>query len=887
MQETTKPRAKSKVGVGDQVNEAEERPHALKKWTFSLKAIFSDSSDSSNSSARVERKIWYRVPIHPFSPFSKAWEFVSGCLLLYTTTATPFIIAFYSEQEGYCQHSSTIQLDMLVDIFFMVEIFIQFFTGRVFGGRYLDGYASVAKNYATNGLAVDVMSACPMSWMEYYLVPNVPCDLRTEAEKQNAFIRYLRLIRLLRLLRLLKVLKIFNVLRKLFHFRPNVIRLYKLVFAVCIIGHLSSCAWWFVKIQEGSAVMDKFKLVHNIDRYGSLGSPLGSNYILALYFQMATLCTVGYGDISADEDSERILMTFIMLLGASVFAIIISNMSTLVVSMRGAEGMYLDRCDAIVTYLRSNAFPAKLDKQIGRFYAYKSGSPSQLSEIYATLQGLPTALQSDIKIAIFSPTINALSFCDLGDSSLEIDLKVFLVSNMQIDIFMPGDFISYMNELCDNFHVILHGAAQQFIAAETGQRILVDTLNISNVTGLLELFQDVPCMVDTIALGFVETWSMDALVWKQLLEEFPALVPSMKHVAERRLLTFSGLLEYKHDGRWKLKRRNDVWAHWQAIVHQYYLLCRAKFSHLNGFQERAASRLGHFAMFRTTAAQLDFDFSLGEAVAFLKEMKKKRNEQKEKALDAYLQAEMNKERGGAPGIAAFGEETSSTSQVVGAGIFSSSSESVEVAESNINLVSSIPVQQESTQSLQELLFTLKSYVDWISLKIQESASVELLENQRKRLSARSFIKRSAWRLSHGSFNTKSPVHSKEHDVISTVQSIVNRETSMLDNVGSKLQSMVTICEEIHQRLESMAASQAARSAATDKPLARSSYGPSPPPSTGIITTPLSFEIDRVTKDLTMSTPPRLTDSPKIEAELGGYGGISEVSHALVGFSFMG
>ncbi|EKX43221.1 hypothetical protein GUITHDRAFT_73391, partial [Guillardia theta CCMP2712] len=351
---------KSKVGIRKGNGEVDAKQASVpSKWKFSLTWLFTDSSGTSDPTTRQESKIWYRVPIHPFSPFMKAWEFVSGCLLLYTTTATPFIIAFYSEQEGYCQHSSTIELDMLVDIFFMFEIFLNFLTGRVYGGRYLDGYASVAKNYARNGLAVDVMSACPMSWMEYYLVPN------------NAFIRYLRLIRLLRLLRLLKVLKIFNVLRKLFHFRPNVIRLYKLVFAVCMIGHLSGCAWWLVKVQEGKEVLDKFKLVHNIDRYGTLGSPLGSNYILALYFQMTTLCTVGYGDISASEDSERILMTFIMLLGASVFAIIISNMSTLVSSMRGTDGMYLDRCDNIVTYLRSNAFPAKLEKQIGKFYAYK------------------------------------------------------------------------------------------------------------------------------------------------------------------------------------------------------------------------------------------------------------------------------------------------------------------------------------------------------------------------------------------------------------------------------------------------------------------------------------------------------------------------------------
>ncbi|EKX46138.1 hypothetical protein GUITHDRAFT_55216, partial [Guillardia theta CCMP2712] len=55
-----------------------------------------------------------------------------------------------------------------------------------------------------------------------------------------------------------------------------------------------------------------------------------SSYLVSIYFLMATLCTVGYGDISAEQDDDRILMIFVMLIGASLFAIIISNMSNLV-----------------------------------------------------------------------------------------------------------------------------------------------------------------------------------------------------------------------------------------------------------------------------------------------------------------------------------------------------------------------------------------------------------------------------------------------------------------------------------------------------------------------------------------------------------------------------
>ena len=43
------------------------------------------------------------VPIHPRSLFYKGWEFLSGILILYSTTLTPFIIVYLSEEEGWCQ----------------------------------------------------------------------------------------------------------------------------------------------------------------------------------------------------------------------------------------------------------------------------------------------------------------------------------------------------------------------------------------------------------------------------------------------------------------------------------------------------------------------------------------------------------------------------------------------------------------------------------------------------------------------------------------------------------------------------------------------------------------------------------------------------------------
>jgi hypothetical protein len=70
-------------------------------------------------------------------------------------------------------------------------------------------------------------------------------------------------------------------------------------------------------------------------RYEEQGLSSGDNrpiriYLSCVYYIVATLATVGYGDISGDHMDERMLAVAIMLVGTVVFALIISTASMLV-----------------------------------------------------------------------------------------------------------------------------------------------------------------------------------------------------------------------------------------------------------------------------------------------------------------------------------------------------------------------------------------------------------------------------------------------------------------------------------------------------------------------------------------------------------------------------
>ena len=53
----------------------------------------------------------------------------------------------------------------------------------------------------------------------------------------------------------------------------------------------------------------------------------------SLYWALTTLTTVGYGDITPQNDAERIYASCALMIGGFVFGMMISNVSALVLSL--------------------------------------------------------------------------------------------------------------------------------------------------------------------------------------------------------------------------------------------------------------------------------------------------------------------------------------------------------------------------------------------------------------------------------------------------------------------------------------------------------------------------------------------------------------------------
>ena len=66
-------------------------------------------------------------------------------------------------------------------------------------------------------------------------------------------------------------------------------------------------------------------------------------YVAAFYFVVTTLVTVGYGDIAAINDGEKIMCIFLMLLGVMSFSFATGSLASIITSYDSKEALLKEK----------------------------------------------------------------------------------------------------------------------------------------------------------------------------------------------------------------------------------------------------------------------------------------------------------------------------------------------------------------------------------------------------------------------------------------------------------------------------------------------------------------------------------------------------------------
>uniref|UniRef100_A0A914NCT9 Cyclic nucleotide-binding domain-containing protein n=1 Tax=Meloidogyne incognita TaxID=6306 RepID=A0A914NCT9_MELIC len=420
-----------------------------------------------------------------YSPFKAVWDWMYILILLlviYTAIFTPYVAAFLlregqNTQQRRAKFGEPMEIiDLIVDIFFIIDIIINFRTTYVNDNdEVVSDPGKIALHYFKGWFFIDAVAAVPFDLLL----------VETDSDETTTLIGLLKTARLLRLVRVARKLDRYS------EYGAAVLLLLMATFA--LIAHWLACIWYAI----GSTELPHKNItwLHQLSRHlnepylrtknGSItagGPSLKSRYVTSLYFTLSTITSIGFGNVSATTDSEKIFTIIMMILGSLMYASVFGNVSAIIQRLYSGTARYHTEMSRLREFIRFHQIPNPLRQRLEEYFQH-AWSYTNGIDMNTVLKGFPDCLQADICLHLNRNLLNncaAFSKCSPG--CLRALSMRFRTTHAP-----PGDTLVHRGDILTGLYFIARGSVE----------IVKDDLVVS-IIGKDEVFGENPMLNEDV-----------------------------------------------------------------------------------------------------------------------------------------------------------------------------------------------------------------------------------------------------------------------------------------------------------------------------------------------------------------------------------------------------
>ncbi|KAJ8284396.1 hypothetical protein COCON_G00032460 [Conger conger] len=319
---------------------------------------------------------------------SKAlWDWMILLATFYVAVTVPYNVCFTPYDDLDSAARSTIVSDIAVEMLFILDIILNFRTTYVSqSGQVVYDSRSICIHYAATWFFVDLIAALPFDLLYAFNVT------------VTSLVHLLKTVRLLRLLRLLQKLDRYS------QYSAMVLTLLMSMFA--LLAHWMACIWYVIGRKElESNNPDTWDIgwLHELGKRldtpyinSTMGGPsVRSAYIASLYFTLSSLTSVGFGNVCANTDAEKIFSICTMLIGALMHAVVFGNVTAIIQRMYSRRSLYHTRMKDLKDFIRVHRLPQQLKQRMLEYFQ-TTWSVNNGIDANELLHDFPDELRADI-----------------------------------------------------------------------------------------------------------------------------------------------------------------------------------------------------------------------------------------------------------------------------------------------------------------------------------------------------------------------------------------------------------------------------------------------------------------------------------------------------------
>ncbi|KAL7449679.1 hypothetical protein ACHAWC_001720, partial [Mediolabrus comicus] len=455
------------------------------------------------------------------------WDGCLAIILCILSFYIPYRVCFYWEQESYDEESILI-FESVIDCIFALDIILNFLT------TYTDEKTSmivtsprrIAWKYLRGFFFIDLIATVPFG----YILTSSSFAVSNKLGKLGRLPKLVKFVRAARLLKLLRVYRLHDFIVKLevqLNIHQGYSRMLKIVILILLVTHMVGCFWYLIGITGKGAEDDDLNSQGWVYRYYLDSSPRWRQYIASMYWSFSTLTTVGYGDISARTPQEQTFSMFMMLIGVTWYAFIVSSISTIMSSFDAQNKAFRDKMLCVNEFVRTTRLPTSISKQVRDFFEFKTKCSYQSSNynVDELLGEMGSTLRADIMLHLQRNLIEKVPFFKGKVPQFVADC----VSMFSPMVFYKGDFIVKEGTQADEMYFLTEGKAGIFYGSK-----LVAVIDKGSYFGEVGVLLGGIRRAGVKALMTCEVQALSKRNLNILLEEYPAVADELRQVAKER-----------------------------------------------------------------------------------------------------------------------------------------------------------------------------------------------------------------------------------------------------------------------------------------------------------------------------------------------------------------
>ncbi|KAM8872840.1 voltage-gated delayed rectifier potassium channel KCNH8-like [Synchiropus picturatus] len=426
-----------------------------------------------------------------YGAFKAAWDWLILLATFYVAITVPYNVCFAAAetQDGASAARSPPSVsDILVEILFIMDIVLNFRTTYVStSGQVVYDARSICIHYVTSWLFVDLVAALPFDLLYAFNV------------SVNFGVHLLKTVRLLRLLRLLQKLDRYS------QYSAVVLTLLMSTFA--LLAHWMACVWYLIgrgEIESSRSTTWDIGWLHELAKRlgtpylisapssllgphsseGSLSSesfthssqwknsgtetrtPVGSgtmlsggpsvrsSYVTSLYFALSSLTSVGFGNVSANTDSEKIFSICTMLIGALMHAVVFGNVTAIIQRMYSRRSLYHTRTKDLKDFIRVHQLPTSLEQRMMECFQ-TTWSVNNGIDVTELLKDFPDELRADIAMHLNKEVLQ-LSLFESASRGCLRSLSLIIGTSF----CAPGEFLIRQGDALPAIYFVCSGSME-------------------------------------------------------------------------------------------------------------------------------------------------------------------------------------------------------------------------------------------------------------------------------------------------------------------------------------------------------------------------------------------------------------------------------------------